>query len=309
MSPERVPVEVGGHRLTLSNLDKPMYRATQFTKRDVLDYYARIAPVMLPHLARRPVTLRRFPGGSAAGSFFEKRVPPNAPAWVTTTRVPLQAGDAHPDHLDALIVADTATLIWAANLAALEFHVTLWRVPEDDSPPGPPDYVVFDLDPGPGTSVVECCRVAEWITEVLGARGIGRPGAKTSGSKGLQLYVPLPPDTAWATSRADALEIATRVAADHPTQVVTNMRKALRTGHVLIDWSQNHPAKTTVAAYSLRAGPAPTVSTPITWDELVRCARSGDPDALRFTAQEVLRRVERLGDLMPAPAQPPRGGR
>ncbi len=302
MSPERVPVDVEGRRLTLSNLDKPMYGTAEFTKRDVLDYYARVAPVMLPHLAQRPATLRRFPGGSTHSSFFEKRVPAHAPDWITTTRVPLHDREGRPDHLDALIVSDTPTLIWAANLAALEFHVPLWRVPEGGASPGPPDYLVFDLDPGPGTSVVECCRVAEWIAAALQERGAGPPGAKTSGSNGVQLYVPLPRGTAWETSRAAAHEIATRVEARHPAQVVTNMRKALRSGRVLIDWSQNHPAKTTVAAYSLRAGAAPTVSTPITWEELVACARSGDPETLRFTASEVLERVARLGDLMPVPA-------
>jgi len=299
--PERIAVELEGRRLSLSNLAKPMYPDAGFTKRDVLDYYARVAPTMLPHLARRPVTLRRYPGGIGTTSFFEKRVPAHAPDWVTTASVPLHPHGDGPAGLEALVVADTPTLIWAANLAALEFHVTLWRVPDAGPSPGPPDYLVFDLDPGPGTTIVECCRVAGWIVDVLAERGIARPGAKTSGSKGLQLYAPLPPAAGWDTARADARTIAGAVESQHRGEVVTNMRKSLRHGRVLIDWSQNHPAKTTVAAYSLRAGPAPTASTPVTWDEVAACARYGDPALLRFTAPEVLERIARLGDLMPAP--------
>lgn len=301
MSPERVTVEVEGRRMSLSNLAKPMYPVAGFAKRDVLDYYARVAPTMLFHLVGRPVTLRRYPGGVGAGSFFAKRVPPHAPDWVTTATIPLHPHGGGPEELHALVVADTPTLIWAANLAALEFHVTLWRVPDSGPLPGPPDYLVFDLDPGPGTTIVDCCRVAGWIAKVLADAGIARPGAKTSGSKGLQLYVPLPPGTAWDTARAQAHDVAARVEQAHREHVVTNMRKRLRTGRVLIDWSQNHPAKTTVAAYSLRAGPAPTVSTPVGWDEVEACAASEDPLTLRFTVPEVLARIARLGDLMPAP--------
>jgi bifunctional non-homologous end joining protein LigD len=301
VSPDRVETRIDDRQVTLTNLEKPMYPDAGFTKRDVLDYYARIAPVMLPHLARRPVTLRRFPHGTSAAPFFEKRVPTYAPDWITTTTVPLSASDAHPDHLTALVVADTATLIWGANLAALEFHVPLWRVPEAGSPPGPPDYLVFDLDPGPGTTVVECCRVAGWIADALADEKLGLPGPKTSGSKGLQLYVPTRTGTTWDATRASALEIATRIARNHPDLVTTNMRKRLRAGRVLIDWSQNHPAKTTVAAYSLRGGDVPTVSTPVSWDEVAACARLGEPALLRFTAPDVLGRVAQLGDLMPAP--------
>lgn len=301
MSPDRVDVEVGGRRLSLSNLAKVMYPEPGFTKRDVLDYYARIAPTMLPHLAERPVTLRRYPGGTAENSFFEKRVPPHAPDWVHTTTVPLHPSGDGPNTLRALVVADAPTLIWAANLAALEFHVPLWRAPDRGPPPGNPDYLVFDLDPGPGTSVVECCRVADWVADTLAERGIPRPAAKTSGSKGLQLYAPLAAPHGWDGARTAAHEIAREVEAAHRGEVVTNMRKSERVGRVLIDWSQNHPAKTTVAAYSLRAGRMPTVATPVTWDEIAACARSEDPALLRFTAPDVLERVGRLGDLMPAP--------
>jgi bifunctional non-homologous end joining protein LigD len=301
MSPERVSVEVEGRRLTLSNLAKVMYPDAGFTKRDVLDYYARVAPTMLPHLAGRPVTLRRYPGGTGSGSFFEKRVPPHAPDWVHTTTVPLHPHGDGPEELRALVVADVPTLIWAANLAALEFHVTLWRVPDRGPPPGAPDYLVFDLDPGPGTSIVECCRVADWIAGCLSERSIPTPAAKTSGSKGLQLYAPLAPATGWDTARTSAHDIARQVEADHRAEVVTNMRKSERHGRVLIDWSQNHPAKTTVAAYSLRAGAAPTAATPVTWDEIAACARAEDPALLRFTGPDVLERIGRLGDLMPAP--------
>ena len=300
MSPDRVPVTVEGRRLDLSNLAKPMYPQVGFTKRDVLDYYARIAPTMLPHLAGRPVTLRRFPGGSGEGSFFQKRVPPHAPDWVTTTRVPLHGHPSGEDHLEAVVVADTPTLIWAANLAALEFHVTLWRAPQAGPPPGPPDYLVFDLDPGAGTSIVECCRVAGWIAEALAARGDARPGAKTSGSKGLQLYWPVAPGTDWDTARADAHALARQVEDAHREAVVTNMRKRLREGRVLIDWSQNHPAKTTIAVYSLRARTRPTVSTPVTWDEVEACLARHDPAVLHFEAGDVLERIGSRGDLFAA---------
>jgi bifunctional non-homologous end joining protein LigD len=188
------------------------------------------------------------------------------------------------------------TLVWAANLAAVEFHVPLWRVGRRRSLPAPPDYLVFDLDPGPGTTVVECCRVALDVIGRLGRLGEGAL-AKTSGSKGLQVYAPVPARWTWDRSRATAHELADTLAADRPGDVVANMRKSRREGRVLIDWSQNHPAKTTVAVYSLRAVREPRASTPVTWDEVTTCADTGDPDRLVFDAREVLERVERLGDL------------
>lgn len=299
MSPERVTADVDGRWLSLSNLDKVLYPESNFTKGAVLDYYARIAAVMVPHLVARPVTFRRFPDGVSGKSFVEKHVPSHAPDWVRTVQVPSSErgrGGAGED-IEYAVLSDRPALIWAANLAAIEIHVPLWRAAGRGPLPGRPDHLVFDLDPGPGTSIVECCRIASWIAERLaGGRG-GEPVAKTSGSKGLQVYARLPARTGWDAARDRALSIGQAVEKDHPELVVTNMKKELRRGRVLIDWSQNHPAKTTVAVYSLRGNPAPTVSTPVTWDEVRDCERGGDPARLRFTASEVLERVGRHGDL------------
>jgi bifunctional non-homologous end joining protein LigD len=303
MSPERVQTEVEGRRLTLSNLDKVMYPASGFTKAALIDYYARIAAVMLPHLRDRPATFRRFPDGVSGKSFVEKHVPSHAPQWVRTVKVPTSGstgwGRDKPAEGDVeyAVVADRPTLVWAANLAAIEFHVPLWHAGGRRPLPGRPDHMVFDLDPGPGTTIVECCRIATWISARL--TGSGRePLVKTSGAKGLQVYVKLPARTEWDKARENAHGIAQAIGEDHPELVVTNMTKALRRGRVLIDWSQNHPVKTTVAAYSMRARPEPTVSTPVTWDEVVACEKSGEPNDLRFLAPDVLERVDRLGDLM-----------
>jgi bifunctional non-homologous end joining protein LigD len=306
VSPERVETEIDGRHLTLSNLEKVLYPDAGFTKAAVIDYYARIADVMVPHLADRPLTLRRYPDGVAGPSFFAKNVPSGAPSWVRSITVPSTSGraargdPAASAEVTHVVCDDRPTLIWAANLAALELHVPLWRIGSGKALPAPPDHLVFDLDPGPDTSIVECSRIAIWLSERLGAEAVDDPVAKTSGSKGLQLYARLQGRLDWPAARDLAYEISCAVAADHPELVVTNMRKDLRIGHVLIDWSQNHPAKTTVAVYSLRARPEPTVSTPVTWDEVHECERSGDVATLRFVASEVLDRVERLGDLFAA---------
>jgi len=301
VSPERVETEVDGRRLSLSNLHKVLYPGSGFTKGAVLDYYARVAAVMLPHLQGRPVTFRRFPDGVGGKSFVEKHVPSHAPGWVQTITVPSSGsgrgwGSSPDGEVEYAVVAERPTLIWAANLASIEFHVPLWHAGGRRPPPGRPDHLVFDLDPGPGTSIVECCRVASWISDRLAGRG-REPVAKTSGSKGLQVYVKLPARTEWDTARERAHEVARAIEKDHPELVVSNMAKALRKGRVLIDWSQNHPAKTTVAVYSLRGVADPSVSTPVTWDEVQDCARHGDPARLRFAPGEVLGRVERHGDL------------
>jgi bifunctional non-homologous end joining protein LigD len=296
VSPERVETEVDGRTLSLSNLDKVLYPQTGFTKAQVLDYYSRIAAVMVPHLADRPATFRRYPNGVEASSFFEKNVPSHAPDWVRSVRVASTKRDGSDDSVTHPVVEDRATLVWAANLAALELHVPLWHVGRRRNLPAPPDYLVFDLDPGPDTTIVECARVGLWIKQRLAAEEGGEAFAKTSGSKGLQLYVRLRDTKDWS-SRDRALELAQAIETDHPELVVTNMRKDLRRGKILIDWSQNHPAKTTVAVYSLRARPEPTASTPVTWDEVSDCERSGDPARLRFEAADVLKRVDRHGDL------------
>lgn len=302
MSPDRVETEVDGRRLALSNLEKVLYPDTGFTKAAIIDYYARIAPVMLPHLARRPLTMRRFPNGVAAPSFFEKNVPSGAPPWVERVTVPSTSsrstrGSGSVTHV---VCEDRPTLLWAANLAAIELHVPLWRIPTDSAVPGPPDHLVFDLDPGPGTTVVECARIAIWVAERLTGHDVDDPVVKTSGSKGLQVYARLRSPLDWPGARELAHSIAAAVETDHGDLVVTNMRKDLREGHVLIDWSQNHPAKTTVAVYSLRARPEQSVSTPVSWDEVHDCERRGEPAALRFLAADVLDRVARDGDLFAA---------
>jgi bifunctional non-homologous end joining protein LigD len=284
---------VDGRELTVSNLDKILYPASGFTKGQLIDYYVRIAPVMLPHVRDRPLTMKRFPNGVEGPSFFEKHLPSHAPEWVRHVAVP---GSTEGESVEYAVVGDLATLVWAANLATIEFHVPLWRVGKRRTLPGPPDHMVFDLDPGEGATIVECCVVAAHIDEALA--GDDRAGVpKTSGSKGLQVYVPLPGPTSWDRVRAESHRMATDIERALPDLVVSNMRKSLRTNKVLIDWSQNHPAKTTVAAYSLRARPTETVSTPVTWEEVRQCADSADPDRLAFTASEVLDRVAAGGDL------------
>ena len=292
MSPERVLTEIDGRELSLSNLDKVLYPDTGFTKSQMLDYYARIADVMLPHIRNRPTTFRRFPHGVEGMSFYEKHAPDSQPDWIGTIEVPSKRGEHDP--IEYTAVCDRPTLLWAANLAAIEFHVPLWHVAKGKPIPAPPDYMVFDLDPGPGTSIAECCRVAQWLAERLDRESLF---AKTSGSKGLQLYRRVQ-RTTWEQLSERAHEIAKEIERDHPHDVVSTMRKDLRDGKVFIDWSQNSSSKTTVAAYSLRARPEPTVSTPVTWPEIDRCAKSGNPGSLRFEAKDVLKRIQKHGDLM-----------
>jgi len=292
VSPERVLTEIDGRELSLSNLDKVLYPDTGFTKSQVLDYYARIADVMLPHLRNRPTTLRRYPHGVEGMSFFEKHAPEHQPDWIATIEVPSKRGEHEPIVYTA--VSDRPSLLWAANLAAIEFHVPIWHVAKGKPIPAPPDYLVFDLDPGPGTSIVECCRVAQWVAERLDRESLF---AKTSGSKGLQLYTRVQ-RTTWDRLGDRAHEIARAIERDHPKDVVSMMRKNLRDGKVLIDWSQNNSSKTTVAAYSMRARPEPTVSTPVSWAEVDKCAKSGKSETLRFETKDVLKRIEKFGDLM-----------
>lgn len=297
---KRLVAGIGGHELTLTNLDKVLYPSTGFTKGDVIAYYLAVAPVLLPHVRDRPLTLRRFPDGVEAESFYEKHKPKGTPPWVRTTRTPPSPKGRDSDRVEHVVVNDAASLAWTANLAALELHVPMWRV-DDEGRPAPPDLMVFDLDPGPPATVVECARVALLLGEALGSTYGWEAFPKTSGSKGLQLYVRLPEDDRPATweeglTRREAHEVARRLAADHRDLVVFNMRRDLRRGRVLIDWSQNHVAKTTVAPYSLRAQDEPTVSTPLTWEEVRRCAEGGG-FVPRFLPGDVLERVEAGGDL------------
>jgi len=268
----------------LSNPRKVLYPAVGFTKTDVVDFYLRVADVLLAHLAGRPLTLKRYPNGVEEKYFYEKNAPSHRPEWVRTVRY----GD-----IDYVLCEDRPTLAWLANLADLELHTPMARA----AAPGTPTMVVFDLDPGPPATIVECCTVGLWLEGML--RGLGlETWAKTSGSKGLQLYVPLnAPDATQAQARTFAKAVAELLEAEEPGLVVSRQTKALRTGKVLIDWSQNDEHKTTVNVYSLRARERPTVSTPVTWDEVRDCAATGDPEQLAFTAEQVLRRVAEHGDL------------
>jgi bifunctional non-homologous end joining protein LigD len=281
----------------LSNLDKVLYPEAHFTKAEVLDYYAKVADAMVPHLAGRPVTFRRFPDGVTGETFFEKQLPRHAPEWMQSINVHSPSGRKGRDTIDYPLIGDRPSLLWAANLAALELHVPLWHREGKQAPPTDPDHLVIDLDPGPDTTIVECCRIALLARDRLSAGD--HAVAKTSGSKGLQVYAPMP-GASWETIRDEVFGLARELEQEHPDHVVSSQDKKLRKGKVLIDWSQNHPAKTTVAVYSLRATPHPTASTPVTWDEVEQCAGQQDPALLRFVASEVLDRVEKHGDLFAA---------
>ncbi|WP_420450730.1 non-homologous end-joining DNA ligase [Ilumatobacter sp.] len=291
MSAAATVVEIDGHELRLTNLPKVLY-PSGFTKAEVIDYHVRIAPVALAHLAGRCITFRRFPDGTSAAGFFEKRCSPHRPDWVPVSVGP---GDRRGG-IDYCRVEDTATMAWAANLAAIELHAPMALATDLDEPRA----VVFDLDPGPRTSIVECCAVAVAARGVIDAVGL-EGWCKTSGSKGLQMYVPL--NTAGVTHRAAAdfaLAVGQVLERASPADVTTVMAKDARGGKVFVDWSQNSHHKTTIAPYSLRARDTPTVSTPVTWDEVERCAAGEDP--LVFTAADVLRRVDEVGDLFEAVA-------
>ena len=283
--PERVPVTVDGRRLSVSNLDKVMYPLTGFTKAQVIDYYVRVAPVMLPHVGDRGVTLRRWPDGVTAESFFEKRCPKHRPEWVPVCRGPGDRGGP----IEYCRLDSVAALAWSANLAALEIHAPMARCGDVDSP----TMVVFDLDPGSPATIIECCQVALQIRAVLDSVDLVA-WAKTSGSKGLQLYVPLNRRHSHEHAAGFALAVAQLLEKRLPALVVSMMKRSLRPGKVFIDWGQNARFKTTIAPYSLRGRDRPTVSTPIGWDEL---SDGADGEPLTFTAPKVLERVEEFGDL------------
>ena len=278
-------VEVDGHQLSLSNLDKVLYPKTGFTKGEVIDYYARIAPVMLPHLQGRPMTFRRYPNGVDAPSFFEKNASRATPDWVRRVTLPVPGSTMNRETIDFVVVDELATLVFAANLAALEMHTPQWKVDALGKARGV-DRLVIDLDPGAPADVVTCAEVSLIVRDRLAADGL-EAFAKTSGSKGLQMYAALRPSDADAVSTY-VRGIAEELEAAHPDLVLSRMTRSLRGGKVFLDWSQNNGAKTTVAAYSLRARPRPTVSTPVTWDE-VGAAAGGAP--LSFTQADVLARI------------------
>jgi bifunctional non-homologous end joining protein LigD len=297
----KVVVDVEGKQLALSNLDKVLY-PNGFTKGQVIDYYSRIAPVLLPHLRARAVTRKRYPDGVEGPVFFEKNTPRGTPPWVRTEVLPSPGSSKGRDTIEYAVIDDLPTLVWTANLAALELHTHMWRVIAPRGKParqGPPDMVVFDLDPGAPATIVECCEVAGLLREALLADG-HEPFFKTSGSKGLQLYCRARGFKTAEETSAYAKGLAQRFEGSHGGLVVSRMAKELRPGKVLVDWSQNSAAKTTVSVYSLRARPTPTVSTPVTWDEVASCTSAED---LVFTSDDVLARVEEHGDLF-APLLP-----
>jgi bifunctional non-homologous end joining protein LigD len=279
LASRRVEVQVGERRLSLSNLDKVMYPAVEFTKGQVIDYYTRVAPVLLPHLRNRPLTMKRYPDGVEGEFFYEKRCPAHAPEWIRRERV---------GKIEYIVCDDLPTLVWLANMADLELHPSLSLVDDIDRPA----VMAFDLDPGPPAGIPECCEVAFLLRDALSQIGL-ESFPKTSGSKGIQVYVPLNVDGVDYDHGTKALSqaLARHLEAQHPKLIVSQQRKDLRKGKVLIDWSQNDENKTTVCVYSLRARERPTVSTPLRWEEL------DDPDALVFEASDVLRRVEEHGDL------------
>ena len=281
----RVEVEVEGRRLSLSNLDKVMYPATGFTKGQVIDYYTRVAPVLVPHLCERPLTLKRYPNGVDGGHFYEKQCPSHRPEWVRSEPVELSSKT-----IQFCVCDDLPTLVWLANLADLELHPSLSKVPQVERP----TVMAFDLDPGPPAGIAECCEVALILRDALNRIGL-ESFAKTSGSKGIQVYVPLNVEGVDYDHGTKPLSqaLARHLEAEHPKLVVSSQKKELRKGKVLIDWSQNDEHKTTVSVYSLRARGQPTVSTPVDWDEVV----AADPDALVFEASDVLERMQGRGDL------------
>ena len=282
-------IEVEGRQIKLSNFDKVLYPQAGFTKGQVIDYYVRIAPMLLPHLSGRPLTLKRYPEGVNGMHFYEKNCPKYRPEWIKTAKI---WSPGNNRFMYYCVVEDVATLVWLANLADLELHTSLSRAPEMQRP----TVIAFDLDPGAPANIVQCCQVGLWIREIFGQFGL-EAFPKTSGSKGLQVYVPLNTDVTYDQTKPFARAMAQLLEERYPDQVVSDMKKALRTNKVFVDWSQNDDFKTTVCVYSLRAKDQPTVSTPVSWPEVENCLRKADPELLVFTSDQALQRAEKMGDL------------
>jgi bifunctional non-homologous end joining protein LigD len=286
-STKRLEVDIGGRVLSLSNLGKVMYPEAGFTKAQVIDYYTRIAPAVLPHLRDRPLTLKRYPDGVEAQHFYEKNAPSHRPEWVRTAPVRLASKT-----IRFVVADDLPTLVWLAQIGDLELHTSLATVPDTTRP----TLIAFDLDPGPPATVVECAQVALELREVFAHLGM-EAFPKTSGSKGMQVYVPLNTPTSYAQTRPFSHGLAQLLERRRPELVVSEMAKVKRKGKIFVDWSQNADFKTTVCVYSLRARPEPTVSTPLLWDEVENVTVTRDPDDLVFTSAAVLERVAEHGDL------------
>jgi len=280
-------LQIGRRTVPVSNLDKVLYPSVGFTKGDVIQYYSEIASVLVPHLKDRPLTLKRYPNGVDAPFFYEKMCPSHRPDWVATARV-----ETTSRPVDFCLANDAATLVWVANLASLELHTLLARAKNLDRP----TMMVFDHDPGEGADMLDCIRVAMHFREMLEQLGL-KSFAKTSGGKGLHLYVPLNSAVTFEETKSFSRAIAQLLEKEDSNRVTTNMRKDLRKGKVFVDWSQNDRHKTTVCVYSLRARTNPTVSTPVQWEELERAAKKNDAVSLAFETSDVLKRIEKHGDL------------
>jgi bifunctional non-homologous end joining protein LigD len=282
-------LEIEGRKVRVSNLDKILYPEPGFTKGDVINYYIRIAPFLLPHVKNRALTLKRYPNGVDGMFFYEKNCPAHRPPWVKTAPI---WSEGNKRIMDYCLANDLPTLVWAANLADLEIHTSLACSKKPDRP----TMLVFDLDPGPPADIVKCCQVGIWLREVLAADGL-ECYPKTSGSKGLQVYAPLNTAVTFDATKAYAHALAERLEREHPQDVVSKMLKSLRKNKILVDWSQNDEHKTTVCVYSLRAKSHPTASTPVHWHEVERCLEKADPNLLVFEAEETLARANKQGDL------------
>lgn len=287
--PQKAELVVEHRNIQVSNLDKVLYPRVGFTKGQVIDYYIRIAPVLLPHLRDRPLTMKRYPNGVDGQFFYEKNCPSHRPKWVQTAKV---WSEGNQRIMSYCLFNDLPTLVWAANLADLELHTSLSRKDDLDCP----TMMVFDLDPGLPANIVQCCQVGLWLRDLLGKMKL-KSFAKTSGSKGLQVYVPLNTSVTYDQTKDLSRSFAQFLEHEHGKLVTSNMSKALRKSKVFVDWSQNDEHKTTICVYSLRAREEPTVSTPVTWKEVETCLKKKKAELLKFRSDEVLVRVEKLGDL------------
>jgi bifunctional non-homologous end joining protein LigD len=291
---EKAQLVVEGKKLAVSNLNKVLYPKVGFTKGQVIDYYVRIAPVLLPHLKDRPLTMKRYPNGVDGEFFYEKNCPSHRPSWVKTAKV---WSEGNQREMHYCLAQDLPTLVWAANLADLELHTSLARKKNVAQP----TMMVFDLDPGPPANIVQCCQVGLWLRDLLAGMKL-KSFPKTSGSKGLQVYVPLNTTATFDDTKGLSRALAEHLEREHGSLVVSKMLKSLRTGKVLVDWSQNDEHKTTICVYSLRAKEEPTVSTPVSWNEAENCLKKKKAELLRFRSDQVIARVEKMDDLF-APVQ------
>ena len=287
--PDKAQLLINGKKLPVSNLNKVLYPKAGFTKGQVIDYYIRVAPVLLPHLKDRPLTMKRYPNGVDGEFFYEKNCPTHRPSWVKTAKV-WSEGNQRDMHY--CLVQDLPTLVWAANLADIELHTSLARKQNVARP----TMMVFDLDPGPPANIVQCCEVGIWLRDLLAKLEL-KSFPKTSGSKGLQVYVPLNTPVTFDQTKELARDIARHLERKHFKLVLSEMSRALRKGKVFVDWSQNDEHKTTVNVYSLRAKELPTVSTPLAWKEVEAGLHKKDRQLLAFTSDQVLKRVDKFGDL------------